>query len=330
MKRELDLTAVENRAKVRRRGENDNEVLVIRTATELEPEQGRKIREQPNLAEERDQNGAEKAEDNGSNETEDTNEEVAEDKEGEDKSEDTGSRNRRTVQSTFSISSLTRSTTCNICGMCYYSQFEKDKAVHSKYHFNFENGVKWPFKAQVAHTFSVNSPKSLIKIVSIDRNSPRQVLKAEQLLDMVNKELVAPPGATFWKKHTNKSLIQGKVFVAVVGNRAIGICVMDPIVNTTEQCKWMVHRTQELVPNQVNKLIKVGVSRIWVAPKWRRKGIAAQLLNCVTSNMVYGMVLRKEEIGFSQPSFGGGLLAKSFNGVKHKSGEFLIPVYIED
>lgn len=236
----------------------------------------------------------------------------------------------RSIQSTFTMSDSTQSTTCKMCGMCYYNQLEKDRSMHSKYHFNFENGVNWPIKNAIRHTFSVNNPKAVVEIVSVDRDSPRQVLKAGELLDMVNKELSAPDGAAFWKEHTKESLIQGQAFVAVVDNRAIGICVIDPIIDTDKQCKWMIYRTQKIVPNQVNKQIKVGVSRIWIAPKWRRKGIAAELLQCVTSSMVYGMILRKEEIGFSQPSFGGGLLAKSFNGAKHKSGETLIPVYIEE
>lgn len=236
----------------------------------------------------------------------------------------------RAVQSTFTISDSTKSTTCKMCGMCYYNQFEKDRLMHSKYHFNFENGVNWPMKTATRHSYSVKNPKAVVQIVSVDRDSPQQILKADELLDMVNKELNAPDGATFWKEHTKESLIQGQAFMAVVDNRAIGICVIDPIIDTNKQCKWMIYRTQKIVPNQVNKQIKVGVSRIWIAPKWRRKGIAAELLQCAASSLVYGMELRKEEIGFSQPSFGGGLLAKSFNGAKHKSGETLIPIYTEE
>lgn len=251
----------------------------------------------------------------------------------------------------FPSSSLSsnQSTTCATCGMTYYSHVSKDKDLHTKYHFNFINGIPWAtsfctniiVKFVIAEKTPLLTRSGTIKtrkqtslsteamILTIDKKSVKQVRRVEEILKAVNQELNAPSDCQTWKKELTDP-IQGKAFVVVIYNRAIAICVTDPIRDTEQQCRWMIHRTQSVVPKQVNKLIKLGVSRIWVAPKWRRYGLATRLLEIVLKHSVYGIVLDKREIGFSQPSFSGGLLAKNFNGVMHKTGETLIPVYLEE
>lgn len=243
-----------------------------------------------------------------------------------------------------------QSKTCTLCSMCYLEHIEKDRVMHEKYHSDFVNGIAWqlPKSQEVIHSFKVKElveetrPSSSSKrsknkcsaeveasIIIVSKTSPREIRRTEQLLTMVNQELNALPAANWWLTHSNDSAIQGKAFIVIIGNKAVGVCIVDPIIDTSKQCRWMIYRTQKIVSNQVNKLIKIGISRIWIAPRWRRNGLASQLLNTTLENMVYGMHLGKEDIGFSQPSYGGGLLAKSFNGVTHKSGEILIPVYID-
>ncbi|CAR66419.1 DEHA2F26356p [Debaryomyces hansenii CBS767] len=241
-----------------------------------------------------------------------------------------------------------QSTTCPTCGMTYYSHVSKDNDVHNKYHFNFINGIPWPtsFCNNVLERFIVvdhttgkakgtsKSKKSQAAsketlVMTIDRRASKQVKRVEEILKVVNGELNAASDGKAWQKD-HKGPIQGRAFIVVIDGRAIGICTTEPIQDVDQQCRWIIHRTQALVPNQVNRSIKLGISRIWIAPKWRRYGLARRLLDIVLVHSVYGIVLDKKEIGFSQPSFSGGLLAKSFNGVTHKSGEILIPVYLEE
>lgn len=240
-----------------------------------------------------------------------------------------------------------QSTTCTTCGMTYYSHVAKDNELHNKYHFNFVNGIPWPtsFCTKIIQKFVIietptktegntktrkRSPLSKeTLIVTIDRKVTKQVKRGEEILKVVNQELNAASDGRAWKKDQD-SPIQGKAFIVVIDGRAIGICTTEPINDVEKQCRWIIHRTQDIVPNQVNRLIKLGISRIWIAPKWRRHGLARKLLDVVLTNTIYGIVLDKKEIGFSQPSFSGGLLAKDFNGVIHKSGEVLIPVYLEE
>lgn len=248
------------------------------------------------------------------------------------------------IQSTFG--SL-QSSTCGVCGMTFYKHVQNDKLVHAKYHNDFLNGLPWKNESGMPlrkFTMEMDQKSIQVSILGIDRTLVRQVKKVEKLLEMVNRELSAPAANDSWKKivrtrtkvgneknmvTVESSVIEGKAFVILAQSRAIGLVVTEPIEDISIQGRWMVHRTQDIVPNQVNKNIRIGISRIWIASKWRRYGLANHLLQVVIKHSVFGMPLKPQEVAFSQPSHAGGLLAKNFNGVKHKSGEILIPVYLE-
>lgn len=246
-------------------------------------------------------------------------------------------KNKSKIQTVLSFASSAQSETCKECGMTFFKHIQKDRAVHITYHGDFMNGLPWEKsdKDSVSAQFTVKEASNkgsyitlTAQIFSVSHGSA-SVGRVEQILAMVNRELSAPEASGLWKLAT-ETAVQGRAFVVVVANRAVGLCVTEPILDSASQSRWMVFETQQTVPNQVNKQIKLGVSRIWVAPKWRRTGLARRLLEAVQRNTVYGITLGRGEIAFSQPSFAGGLLAKSFNGVKHKSGKILVPVYIED
>lgn len=222
-----------------------------------------------------------------------------------------------------------RNTTCKTCGMSYFHHMEKDRALHTRYHSEFLNGPRWKIADTPTKVVRISCNKKFLecRIYTVGV-TPRQVSMVEKLLKMVNQELNAPPAGEAWKAATEGDR-KGRVFVAIVQDRVVGLCVTERI-DADRQARWMVHRTQELVPNQTNKRSKIGISRIWVAPKWRKFGLAKQLLDVVLTHLVYGITFDKREVAFSQPSFAGGLLAKSFNGETHKSNEVLIPVYLED
>ncbi|KAK6460640.1 N-acetyltransferase ECO1 [Scheffersomyces coipomensis] len=233
------------------------------------------------------------------------------------------------------VSSQTK--TCKICGMAYYEHINKEVEIHKKYHLTFINGILWPdtFKCKKVKSFAIiqksttklrKSNTIQLEIVTIDKTNKRQTNKVDQLLDLVNKELNAPEDTKYWRDPLKES---SKAFVVIIDDRAVGLCTTDTIEDIELQGRWMIHSSQSIVPNQVNKNIKLGISRIWIAPKWRRLGIAKVLLEIVQSQSIYGVVLNKAQIAFSQPSHSGGLLAKEFNGVIHKSGELLVPVYLE-
>lgn len=247
-------------------------------------------------------------------------------------------KNDKKVQSVLAIPF--KRITCRVCNMAYCSQVRADVEIHKKYHTQFTSGVTWPrsLNAEPLSSFvvirkeksstlgnlksSITSKRFKVHIQTIDKHNKKQIEKVEQILNMANKELNATEDSKEW---TSSKFESSKAFVVLVEGKAIGLCTTDSI----NEAKWMIHKTQTIVPNQVVNNIRVGISRIWISADWRQQGLARELLNCVMANSIYGQVLRRSQIAFSQPSYGGGLLAKSFNGIVHKSGELLIPVYFE-
>lgn len=60
--------------------------------------------------------------------------------------------------------------------------------------------------------------------------------------------------------------------------------------------------------------VVVGVSRIWTSKSFRKKGIANNLLDCVTTQFVYGLDIDKDEVAFTQPTDMGAALASKWYG----------------
>lgn len=56
---------------------------------------------------------------------------------------------------------------------------------------------------------------------------------------------------------------------------------------------------------------RCGISRIWVAPQYRRHGIAAKLITSMRSHFSFGAFLSFDEIAFSSPTEDGKRFAAS-------------------
>lgn len=221
-------------------------------------------------------------------------------------------------------------TSCKLCGMAYHAYVEQDRRLHEKHHAAFVNGIKWGVKSEKLNNIGDSAKRNdvTIEVVKADVSQSSHVTRVEKLLLFVNLELKAPPANDAWKSNAEGS-VRGMAFVAVIRGIAVGLCVTEPLLDAESQGRWMVFLTQEIVPKQVNKEIILGISRIWVAPKWRRAGLGKLLLKAVCKHLVHGIILKPRQVAFSQPSSAGSLLARDFNAVKHKSGELLLPVYIE-
>lgn len=229
--------------------------------------------------------------------------------------------NKPKVQALLGINSDLR-TTCNVCGMTYYKNIISDKQTHTKYHNTFINGIPWPYKTVILNELTINNIKVKFSVIEKTNLSyPSQIKRIRQVLDMVNTELNASPGSKAWEDCTGGA----KAFFAIINERIIGLVTTE----TVQEGKWMILSTQNIVPDRV-KPLKLGISRIWIAPQWRRLGIGFELLKVILDNSIYGVKLDKLDIGFSQPSTSGGLLLKKFNGIAHKSGQILIPIYLEN
>lgn len=220
--------------------------------------------------------------------------------------------------------------TCKQCGMTYYKHIPSDKQSHLQYHATFCSGVVWPFSNTPIEEYRVNHRGRVnVELTIGNKNQESQMRRVAQAVAMVNQELNSCGDSGQWRQKQWNGDIEPKAFMAIIHHRVVGVCTTDSVTVGTEQCRWMVGDSQEIVPRQINSAIKIGISRIWVAPKWRRKGIGMKLLEMVMKYSVYGVKLEAKNLGFSQPSAAGRGLAEKVCGVKHKTGRVLIPVYIE-
>lgn len=228
----------------------------------------------------------------------------------------------RKVQTTFGGQTPRK---CKQCHMSYYPHLKRDAAAHKKHHASYLDGPSWPVSSDYLPIKTISLRKNgksvPVRYVSVPKSA-----HLSALMLVVNGELNALTEADHMDVQTTG--IAAKSYVAIAGGRAVGVCTVEPIRDVALQGRWMVIESQEIVAEKPNNKVRVGISRIWVAPGWRREGIAHSLLDVVRESTIYGAVLDKSALGFSQPSSAGARLAKSYNGLSHK-GNWLIPVYLE-
>ena len=56
----------------------------------------------------------------------------------------------------------------------------------------------------------------------------------------------------------------------------------------------------------------VGINRIWVLPEARRKSVATRLLDAVRSSLIYGTIVEKNQVAFTDPTPDGRRLAAKY------------------
>ncbi|GME93574.1 unnamed protein product [[Candida] boidinii] len=258
---------------------------------------------------------------------------------------------KRTIQMHFDINLLSKSNkdksasakniVCNKCHMSYVPHIQADSQLHDKFHQRSFEGLNIPYNTiktfdnyeTATDIFHKKDGKEYeFKIIEINPKNYKECNLGKEYIEICNTELNAPNDTSKWLHGSNF----GKMFVLIsiskhrtnsFGNstRAVGFVSLERITKG----KWMVLESSKIVPNQEIPLV-IGISRIYVSKNWRGFGLGMDLLNVLPDNSVYGMTLKKSQIGWSQPSESGSRLAHKFSSFKHKSGKTLIPVYVEE
>lgn len=188
---------------------------------------------------------------------------------------------------------------------------------------------------------SRTTTRSAEYIVMVSPSNKSETRAALEIMNIVNNELSAPHNENyFWSGIDNDCIDdsrlsvqtdyknQGKAFIYVKNDRAIGVITVEYLAEEEKRGCWMILGTKDIVP-QVSPIVKLGISRIWVCKNHRGEGIALRLLETARKYSIYGTEVAKWELAWSQPSESGGELAKKYNSVFHeKSGKLLIPCYI--
>ncbi|KAI9682753.1 MAG: N-acetyltransferase O1 (Establishment of cohesion protein 1) [Trizodia sp. TS-e1964] len=184
-------------------------------------------------------------------------------------------------------------------------------------------------------------------LIAIDRKSGLLERKlAINVLEVVNNELTAvdideeilwgtlpasqPPLAASSKKGLpatkSKKVDIGprfRVFLCIKGQKCVGLCLAERISRAYKVLESDAER-DTTAGNTIASLGSsiaisekpdpaiLGISRIWTTKLHRGQGVAAKLLDCARENFIYGMVIPKGKVAFSQPSESGGKLAQSW------------------
>lgn len=178
----------------------------------------------------------------------------------------------------------------------------------------------------------------------------------QKVLEVVNKELgsVEIPESDLWGQRTlegeaddGKKVDNYKVFLHVIEGKCVAVCLAERIskafkVKTANLQEPVEKNVSEKDPNREDSALltptsstaphfpssadlvleeesvsaTVGVSRIWTSKSFRKQGIANNLLDCVTTQFIYGLDIEKDEIAFSQPTDSGASLARGWFGAE--------------
>ncbi len=217
---------------------------------------------------------------------------------------------------------------CVQCGLCYIDSNTIGQKLHARYHRNAINGIRVGSQRElesfgnVIEKFPIKVGK-MGSIIEANINSRKVQKVLDEVLRAANLVLNSQDNTKRWH---GKTKFKGKVFVCIYRARIIGICITE----TPQIGYWMIQGSNVLVPNK-NPKLAIGIDRIFVVKTFRRHGIATRLLNAVASHSFYKLKLRPYQIGWSQPSHFGELVAKKYSGVVHpRSGKVLIPVYKQE
>ena len=164
--------------------------------------------------------------------------------------------------------------TCAECGMVYQSSLQTDRSVHDKFHR--ENGLK--FTAQMGLLVKQNEFQ-FFRVKNIDK-----------VVEYVNTEMSAV------------DCVPGYVYVACQKNTVIAAVLASDV-----EFAFKHSISNGILQKEEKTKASLGIDRIWVNSKFRRKGLATQLLDILTTSVT-------NKIAFSQPTEEGIKLASKYYG----------------
>ncbi|KRT82866.1 Acetyltransferase [Oryctes borbonicus] len=188
-------------------------------------------------------------------------------------------------------------TQCPECEILYHMGDPTDERMHQNYH-NSKNTLS--FKGwKNENVVGILPDARIIKVSPGD--SKLWWKKIKDLVEVVNRDL------GYFELELN---IENSVVFLYIKNRTIVGCIIaEP---KPEAYKMLTSIDGIDVCSKESYPIKCGISRIWVSPAARQKGIGTALMECTRTNFSYGYVLKREEMALSSPSEFGKLFARKY------------------
>lgn len=206
--------------------------------------------------------------------------------------------------------------TCPTCGMVYTRAQPDDEAAHIRHHKSFVNGLKftgWKNECVVKEYHDG-------RVIMVSPDDPRLHLKKiEEVRKVVDSELGFVADAPYRRSGA-------KTFLFITTKKVVGCAVaiqIDqgyPVLPSPEESSTPEKQIAAWCCSTTPQSAQCGISRIWVHSQYRRKKVATRLLDCVRTNFIYGCIIPRELVAFSDPTPDGKRLANSYAG----TSQFLV------
>lgn len=191
--------------------------------------------------------------------------------------------------------------TCPVCNMCYDPSFPDDLKKHRKHYSKvlkeFPNGT-----ILIPTGIPLDRCSRVVGYQMIMVTSDSAARAMLSLVEKINDHLMSAAALDFDQR-------QYKIYLAVDDASMVAGMVLaesqPEAFPSKDLCE--IDRSQEPV-----KVI-LGISRIWVAPRRRKQGLASAMLDFVRETFAKPVKISKRMVAFSQPTSDGFALAMAYS-----------------
>ncbi|XP_052902975.1 N-acetyltransferase eco [Anopheles moucheti] len=199
---------------------------------------------------------------------------------------------------------------CKECGLTYSTNEPEEEQFHDVFHrsqakLTFTGGPHEHVAAQVPEW----DVTGRIIVVSQTDSNKHLLRKIHGVLEVVDSEL----GFS-----TQGELPEGAcVYLAIARSTVLGICVVQPLQYANRMiCLEGLHGVPIDCYSSEFYPARCGISRLWVAPKYRRHGIGRKLMDAIRHHYIFGYTMTMDEIAFGAPTEMGKVFAEKVSGRK--------------
>ncbi|XP_028412296.1 N-acetyltransferase ESCO2-like [Dendronephthya gigantea] len=204
--------------------------------------------------------------------------------------------------------------TCPTCNMVYTIAQPEDEAYHVKFHHKIVSGLRfkgWKTERVVEHFEDGRV------IVILPQDPQSHLKKVATVLTVVDDELG-------FSSETSLRMNDSKTYLFIADKKVVG-CVIAVLIQeafpllpcSTQGDKFEVTEQGAWCCSTAPVRAQCGISRVWVLQQYRRKKIATRILDCVRNDFMFGGVVAKELLAFSDPTPLGKQLAESYCGIEN-------------
>lgn len=206
--------------------------------------------------------------------------------------------------------------TCPTCGMVYTKAQPDDEAAHIRHHKSFVSGLRFAGWKNECVVKEYHDGRVLMVGPDAHPLHRRKIAEVRKVVDSELGFVADGPCGKF----------EAKTFLFISARKVVGCAVavqIDqgyPVLPSPGKSSTPEKQIAAWCCSTTPQLAQCGISRIWVHSQHRRKKVATRLLDCVSLNFIYGCVIPRELVAFSDPTPDGKRLAKSYTG----TAQFLV------